>query len=944
MRIIRGVASLAILLIIVFAAPIMLGAAWNPPDFALGLRLFFTPDDGTLLVFALVLIGWGAWAVFMASLAMELIARVSPRSRRSTSGTLRVPRRVAAALLGAVFALVTLRAATPQPTPTPVTTSTQQHQVAGSELPGAALDEHTDTPAPTSPHTASFQYRVEQGDDLWSLSERFLGQGSRWPEIVALNDGLDPREELIPGQVLHIPEEATRSASFTVAPAAPADPPDQSAAPRTRVTVQQGDTLWDIAERTLGDGSRWREVYNLNTDTIADPNVIDVGWVLQLPTMEAPSSPVTDAHNNEDTPAQPGTSGEPSAETATPHNAPPHSGESADIVAGDSAADPVFLALGATGPLLAAGVWSAVAAAKETQRWGRPRGRRFLPPSDEGIRAQSALGIVSDTGQLSLLDTALLLIGEHCQVFAIDPPSVLSVVSSPDRIVLTFADPPPDPPAEFSADGRTWTLTAESARHVDAPHGSHPYPTLVTLGTDEKTTVLVNLTHSPIVGIAGGPDLVAGVTHAWVLELATAPWAPELLVHATTDLADTVVAERDDVRIGSDVELVGDLERLVEARRRGLAHHGLADQRPMAAFVFGQHLDEPLRQRVLAGAASSVGVVAVLAHDEGPATWRIHPDGRGTLEPIGLSVPRAQSIPAPTRTAIADLRLAADSPDLSPAPWWSSSDDTPSTRPHARETAPRQEATVPGSQGLLHPLLNILGPIELLGTTGTAPSRGQRTCMEYCAWLLEHPGSTSAAMAASLLVAESSRRSSMSRLRTWLGKDADGDPYLPDAYSGRIYLHPAVSSDWQQLQILIAPGVNRTEPEILRTALGLVRGGVLADAAPGQWSWAEELRGDIMATIRDIGLVLAEHALGTGDIDLARWATARALTVTPEDEELMCARIRVERRAGNHREVERLALKTTAHARRLGVDLNTDTVRLIQEVMEGRVRARTIVT
>ncbi len=184
----------------------------------------------------------------------------------------------------------------------------------------------------------------------------------------------------------------------------------------------------------------------------------------------------------------------------------------------------------------------------------------------------------------------------------------------------------------------------------------------------------------------------------------------------------------------------------------------------------------------------------------------------------------------------------------------------------------------------------------------------------------------------------------MSRLRTWLGKDADGDPYLPDAYSGRIYLHPAVSSDWQQLQILIAPGVNRTEPEILRTALGLVRGGVLADAAPGQWSWAEELRGDIMATIRDIGLVLSEHALGTGDIDLARWATARALTVTPEDEELMCARIRVERRAGNHREVERLALKTTAHARRLGVDLNTDTVRLIQEVMEGRVRARTIVT
>lgn len=249
---------------------------------------------------------------------------------------------------------------------------------------------------------------------------------------------------------------------------------------------------------------------------------------------------------------------------------------------------------------------------------------------------------------------------------------------------------------------------------------------------------------------------------------------------------------------------------------------------------------------------------------------------------------------------------------------------------------------MPGVAGPLHPLLNILGPIELLGTTGTPPARGQRTCMEYCAWLLEHGGSTAPAMVSSLLVAESSRRSTMSRLRIWLGKDEDGKAYLPDAYSGRIWLHPAVSSDWQQLQILIAPGVNRTPPETLQTALGMVRGGVMADAAPGQWSWAEELRMDIMATIRDIALVLTDHALANGDIDLARWATARALTIAPEDEELLCARIRTERRAGNHREVERLALKTTAHARRLGIDLRTDTVLLLQEVMEGRIRARSV--
>lgn len=33
-------------------------------------------------------------------------------------------------------------------------------------------------------------------------------------------------------------------------------------------TVVSGDTLWDIARRCLGNGTRWREIYNLNANTI----------------------------------------------------------------------------------------------------------------------------------------------------------------------------------------------------------------------------------------------------------------------------------------------------------------------------------------------------------------------------------------------------------------------------------------------------------------------------------------------------------------------------------------------------------------------------------------------------------------------------------------------------------------------------------------------------
>ena len=60
----------------------------------------------------------------------------------------------------------------------------------------------------------------------------------------------------------------------------------------------------------------------------------------------------------------------------------------------------------------------------------------------------------------------------------------------------------------------------------------------------------------------------------------------------------------------------------------------------------------------------------------------------------------------------------------------------------------------------------------------------------------------------------------------------------------------------------------------------------------------------------------------------------------PGDELLLAARIRTEHQAGNVVETERLALQLAAQARNLGVDLDPETVTLLQRVMEGRVRAR----
>jgi len=50
------------------------------------------------------------------------------------------------------------------------------------------------------------------------------------------------------------------------------------------VTVQAGDSLSKIAKRELGDAEKWHAIYAANRDTIKNPDLIQPGQVLNLPT------------------------------------------------------------------------------------------------------------------------------------------------------------------------------------------------------------------------------------------------------------------------------------------------------------------------------------------------------------------------------------------------------------------------------------------------------------------------------------------------------------------------------------------------------------------------------------------------------------------------------------------------------------------------------------
>ena len=52
----------------------------------------------------------------------------------------------------------------------------------------------------------------------------------------------------------------------------------------TTYTVKSGDSLRKIAQKQLGDGNRWKEIYELNKDTVgSNPNLIYPGQVYNMP-------------------------------------------------------------------------------------------------------------------------------------------------------------------------------------------------------------------------------------------------------------------------------------------------------------------------------------------------------------------------------------------------------------------------------------------------------------------------------------------------------------------------------------------------------------------------------------------------------------------------------------------------------------------------------------
>ncbi|MDO8269939.1 MAG: LysM peptidoglycan-binding domain-containing protein [Candidatus Levybacteria bacterium] len=158
----------------------------------------------------------------------------------------------------------------------------------------AQIDEQALSTQNLDQQNLTSKYTVTEGDTLWSIAEKSYNDGFRWNEIAKANNITDA-STLEKGTELTIPKIATEpkispvekkplvtrvpTAVPSVAPTVVMTTTGQKITGNSYKIVD-GDTLWDIAIRSYGDGYRWVEVALQNN--IANPDLIYAGNVLKL--------------------------------------------------------------------------------------------------------------------------------------------------------------------------------------------------------------------------------------------------------------------------------------------------------------------------------------------------------------------------------------------------------------------------------------------------------------------------------------------------------------------------------------------------------------------------------------------------------------------------------------------------------------------------------------
>jgi DNA-binding SARP family transcriptional activator len=925
-RLLQGVLAIVGVLLVVVGLPLFLLSAFGTPwpDTTPSVEWLTRPVTADTVLGVLAAVVWLAWAHFLVCLAVETVAEirhrgVAPRVPGGGIGTQQLARRLVTAILllagtagmGVAPALAASAPTAPQQT-TSVVAAPTVAQVLGIDAVRETAHATTARESQSATtHSGAHEARLPAVDTL----ERATRTDVR--------DGVTTYYDVKPPRGRHY------------------------------------DTLWDMAERYLGDGLRYKEIWELNKDVVQpdgrvlkNADLIYPGWVMKLPSdAKGPGLKVVDHA----TLLSPATTAAPrSSDTLT---APRTEAASAGVTheeAGDHSLVDEQLApwLGVTGGLAFAGVALALRRRRTASSFGQlwaarlrtvpGRGPDGGPDGPTGGHAV-ALESGADVSTASWLAAGLRAWNHTGPVPA---PSAVTVAGS--GAAFAFEDEPTSavPPGWEARGPKVWVLGRDA---TSRPDGLSPLPGLVSIGRRADGSVaMVDPESVPgLVALEGDATQARGLALSIAVDTATHAWADKrqvTLVGFADDVStispETLRHTHDMGRVLESLENLATYQRAA-CRRAGADSVGAAriTAPDTAAWVYhlvvcsGVPAPEDL-QRLTSLAADphvALGVVVVGAVPESGMRLSLRDDGRLVAPVQGLDLtPQVLDVEA-ARALTAVCELPDEVGDV--------------TLDQVATTLEKESAARLVDDALIR--VSILGPVQI-EAPGAVEEERRELLTELACLLALHPDGLHVNRVSAAIwprgVDSDVLAATMSQLSAWFGADPDGAPVLREE-SGVWSVAPgALSLDWAWFRGALNRSARQdAERESqLRLALDLVRGPAFAGVADRRYAWLAAT-GVVEDTTLAVGLTataLADLAAERGDAEGAVSAVERGLELLPANEDLWCSRLLLARRFGSRSDVEDVAARMyealDEHGSAIGATARTDS--LVSDLLPGWTR------
>ncbi|MFI1484611.1 BTAD domain-containing putative transcriptional regulator [Streptomyces sp. NPDC020747] len=620
------------------------------------------------------------------------------------------------------------------------------------------------------------------------------------------------------------------------------------------------DSLWEVAERHLGDGRRYKEIYQLNKDRtqpdgskLSEASLIRPGWIMEMPGDarggELVEMPDEAPKVSEDVQQQisdyartggaqgaggqqGGGSGSLDRDTAhisLPEQRPaPDQGhqQGQDGRQGQEHAAPAAGEDGGFGlpqallgaPLLAAGLLGALGRRRRQALWqsalGAVGGRRGMePPTPTGAAAdaQDALLVGADPEGVRLLDLSLRGLAASLAGESRPLPTVYAAwMSGNGDLHLQLAQPAGKPPApwQLGQDQTFWMLARADAERYEDVDTAAPYPGLVSLGTMDDSRLLLNLEAVPgIVSLSGREQDRAGVFASVAAELATNGWSDRMTITLVGFGEDLTPLAPNRLRHLDDIEaLVETMEAETRQRRGALGaagHDSVLTGRtgPAQHTRWAPHL-------VLLAAEPSAEDAVTLAELAADASrlgiGYLVGTQSGDLPGAAweMEITSEGKLLAPLLGLELDAQLLPVSQQRAVVELFTDADPE---RDDDRPTTTPPFLVDISEQGRPAVYARLVGPYEIIGLE-TPDGERSPLLHEALALLLLHREGVHPRVLSSALwprgVTDDVRDALVERLRAWLGNDPDGTPRLGTDSTGRLKLAKSVVSDLDVLRSL----------------------------------------------------------------------------------------------------------------------------------------------